>query len=187
MVGGGEGLVHWGRAAALTAVGIIALGVKNPLALGYLVKVHPHVYLLAQRALPLLRVGHARGHPSRSCSLVMPVPLPAPGSLSSLYADSRASSSSLPVQSDVLGMFSGADEGGGPILCLVLGEDHHHDPVGCVVQDALQTLLSLCSSLFMARCGASLVQPVVAEQGGDVEHPPVGCGGQGAGLCPQSS
>lgn len=190
MVGGGEGLVYWGRTAALTAVGIVALGVNNPLVPANLVKVHPHVHLPAQRILPLLRGGQTRGHPSHSCSLVVPMPFPATGSFSALYlyADSRVGPSSLPVQSDVLGVLSGVDEGGSPLLCLVLGEDDHHDPVGCGVQDPLLALLLLSlhwPAHFLARCGASLVQPVVVEQGGDVEHPPVGCGGQRAWLCLQ--
>lgn len=188
MVGWGEGLVYWCRAAPLTAVGVVPFWINDPLAPAELLKVHPHVHLPAERTLllPLLLCGFlGRSGPGYSPPVLLvlvmplgPVVAPRPGA--------GPGRRPLPVQADVLGVLGRVDERGRPLAVRALpGEDHHHDLVGCEVLHRL-LLLILLILLLLHLCGVLLLQPA-GQHLRHVEHPPGRGGGHQTGTCSQAS
>lgn len=178
----GEGLIYWCWTVPLTAVGVVPFGIDNPLTPADLVKVDPHVHLPAERTL-LLLCGAACGSssdPSPSLLLGFVVPL------------GPAGPGAVPVQADVLGVLSRADERWHSLAAWVLPrEDHHHDPVRCMVLDSILLPLFLLLPLLHLRLlrpqsGVLPPQPAT-EHLCHVEHPPGGWGDHRTGMSSQAA
>lgn len=148
VVGRGEGLVHRCRAAPLTAVGVVAFGVDDPLAPAELIKVHPHVHLPAEGTLLLLlRVPGGRGGSSHPLPPLLGAVVPL-DPVTTHPGAGNCIACPLPVQADILGVLRCADERRRPLAAWVLsGEDHHHDPVCSRVVHHLLLLLRLSLAL----------------------------------------
>lgn len=179
MVRWSEGLIYWCWTVPLTAEGVVPFGIDNPLTPADLVKVDPHVHLPAERTLLLLCGTACRSSSSASPSLLLGLVVPLGP------ADPRT----VPVQADVFGVLSCADECWHSLAAWVLPrEDHHHDPVSCVVLDSILLLLFLFLHLGLLRpqSGVLLLQPAT-EHLCHVEHPPGGRGDHRTGVSSQAA
>lgn len=180
MVRWSEGLIHWCGTVPLTAVGVVPFGIDNPLTPADLVKVDPHVHLPAERTLLLLCGTACRSSSDLSPSLLLGLVVPL----------GPAGPRAVPVQTDVLGVLSCADECWHSLAAWVLPrEDHHHDPVSCVVLDSIPLLLFLLLlhlRLLRPQSGVLPLQPA-PEHLCHVEHPPGGRGDHRTGMSSQAA
>lgn len=190
VVGGLEGLVQRCWTVSLTAEGVVALGVDDPLVPADELKVHPHVHPATQRPLGRLCCRCSGGWISiRHPHLLHPVP----------FVASAVTVAAGSVSGHILGVLHSMNEAVRYMALLgqiVFGEDDHHDPVrGCVVYfSSLQSYIleerrSFISSAaprlpvsfswgLLCWRSISLVQPVF-QQGCHVKNLPGGLGAAG--------
>lgn len=167
MVSWGEALIYGRRTATFTAISIVALRIHNPVAPANLIEVHPHVHLSAKRFLLPLLVHNSRSQ-ARPCSSTHSVA----GSLVPLVTPGHRFASAGPLQSNVLGVLGGLDEGGrlGPVL---FGVNHHHDPVRRGMLDTALRIRFRHLGVFLNGRRLALMQPVF-KKCCDVENLPGG-------------